>query len=376
MKKILTSDLLITDIIVKLDDAPQLQDIINKYDLQKGGKVAITKEQCEEFFRAVRDRPYTVTPGGSSANVLTTLSKLIGNRVGVEFLGVVGDGMHRGQILDSLHAANITLMPPEEHLSKDVMREGATSFVITFPDGARTIATYQGNARELLKPEMIDDAMIERNNILFMQGSLWQKMDEAFANKLMTLRQGHNKELWLALPTHAKFGEENSERFKFLLPSASIILANDEELARIYKTDDRDNALKLLQQDIENSKSAPNHQLAFITRGDQGAVLVTKKGNINEKGIKHYPITPRNDGIKNTLGAGDTAFAGFLTGHLLNMSPDDSVRLAMTLAAAKLREEGPRLADPLSTLRKDFPGLVSMLDRLPHREEVYNGGRY
>lgn len=366
--KILTSDFLIIDYILSTEGNEELKQIVKEYGLESGGKRALAPEQFKkvsEVVKRIMARPnnrVAIEPGGSSANVLVTMNKLLGNgKADVDFLGVVGNDSNSEIIKASLEDGGINLLP-KDYKHKDP--QAAISYVITPPGGERTIITYPGNAREILKPDIITDNMVKSSDVIFVQGSLWQKLDENFADKLLDLRWNHKKQLWLALPTHAKFGEENANKFQWLVTSANLILGNIEELSRIYKTDPENPVLaldKLRKTFIDHEHVLKGHgydkpQVAFITLGSKGSAIVTKGG------IQY--ISPRHinsEEIVNTLGAGDTAFAGFAAGYLKGLNNEVSAEIAMALANQKLRHNGARLDDPQAALRKASPKLASLV---------------
>ncbi len=380
MTNILTSDILIADLITPLSGNGKLESLVKKYDLKAGGKAALTDEQFEEFSQAVQGYPVTMLPGGSSSNVLATLSKLFGkDNVNVKFIGVVGDDVYSKGIKSSLKEAGIKLLP-DSNTYKNFSPQTAVSYVILLPNGERTIATHTGNAKSILKPDIITDELVKNTDAMLVQGSLWQKLDPNFADKLLDMRWKHNKELWLALPTHAKFGEEKAEQFQWLVTSANVVLGNDEELARIYHTSPDEALVKLQQVFKEHNvleregRSGGKKPVGFITRGKKGSVVVTEDGI---KEILPYPI--KVEEIKNTLGAGDTAFAGFAAGYIKALPNETSAKIAMALASEKLRYNGPRLENPRESLRKASRELSDELIGIGKRNDeptLVGGGRY
>jgi len=410
MTKILTSDLLISDVITRVDydrDGHKihngsleqvLDEMYKKLDpetgglMHKGGKYTINKEDFQKFEQAIEGHDYDLRAGGSSANFLTTLKKLLPKEVDIDFLGVAGNDYndkHTATIRNSLKG---TIGPDllhviEDGFPKDSKLEPAISFVIVEPNGERTIFTYPGNAKDIIKPEMITEDMVKNADVLVMQGSQWEKMAPSVADRMVALRlqagkedkkrlQNGGHELWLALPTHAKFGQDNAERFKYLIPSANVVLGNVEELLNIYQIhqsngdqDKTHQALLALQKDFkqeylkkaseEKNKNDRWHgsinQVGLITLGEKGAALITKDRI-------HY-IAAANvakEDIVNKLGAGDTAYAGFAAAYLkhpvssLNQfqptNYEYAARTAMELAGQKLKQDGPRLENPLKAL--------------------------
>ncbi len=373
---ILTADLVIPDLIVNISDNPKLQDLVDKYQLKRGGKRALSYDEFKEFSAVVdkmkKDGKVIVEPGGSSANVLVTLSKLLGKgKLNVKYFGVVGDDEYTDIVKRSLKEAGIELVPDPETY-KNQKPETARSFILMYPDGARTIATYPGNARDILKADMVTEDMVKKSDVIFILGSAWERFDHGFVNKITDMRFKNQKELWLALPTHAEFGKENGELFRYIIPSANVILGNKGELERIYEnelekinngSDKKVDAIHALRDLLEKRKylfdsegwKSYRQPVALITDDIEPAYIITGVGDPNEddstRGITKIDtkkVESRN--VVSTLGAGDTSFAGFLAGLAKNRTNEESAELAMTLAGEKVRNFGPRLKHPRASL--------------------------
>lgn len=349
--RILSGDILIADVIAPLEGNPVLAALVEKCQMKPGGKQTIDAARMEEFSKAVAGRSVTVTPGGSSANMLTTLSKLMGKKVDIRFLGVVGEGSYSDIIKRSLNEAHIALVP--ERLPDRPLPQAAVSFVMVTKGGQCTIATHPGNARDILKSAMITDGMVHTSDILLVQGSLWNKLDRTFPNRLVALGRKHGKTLWLTLPTQPGFDEEDAAHFQRLIPDADLLLGNDAELVRAFCLP-IDAALSELQRMFRENTA--RRQIGFITCGKTGAAVVTAD---SIERISPMPINAAD--IVNTLGAGDTAYAGFAAGLLKGLSPMESAQIAMALAEEKLRINAPRLPDPRSVLARHFPHLDKLL---------------
>ncbi len=335
MTSILSSDILIADVITAVEGNSHIAALIAKYDLKPGGKRAIDEHQFQEFSAAVEGQPITLSPGGSSANMLTTLGKLFDKKLSITLIGVAGGGFSSQMIKSSLEEAGIALIP--QTLPPSPVPKTAMSYVMVYPDGQRTIATWAGNAREILRPEMITDAAVKASDIILLQGSLWGKMGAAYADRLYQLGLKHKKELWLALPTHSMVGGNHIDSFRDIIPHASLVLGNEEELARVFRA-----SAAAALQDLQRLLGPG--QVGFITLAEKGAAIITS-GEITY--VPLHSDTP--DRIVNTLGAGDAAFAGFAYGYIKKMPHAKSAAVAMALAAAKLTINGSRLPDP-----KDF----------------------
>jgi len=170
----------------------------------------------------------------------------------------------------------------------------------------------------------------------------------------------HNKELWFALPTTAKFANLSAERMKYDLGRTNVILGNDEELHAIFGGNNRKETLERLRDHMfefglhskgnwsrdhspsgHYNYSGPTDQVAYISCGKDGADIVTKDD------IYHIKELPLQEGPKYKLGAGDAGFAGFLFGWMhrdelgYNEEPEIALRrcgdMAMALASETIK---------------------------------------
>lgn len=375
MKKILTGDILLMDLIAPLNEktsprhagSAALPTLIKELGLRKDRKKVIDRIELEQLLKTIPKTSLEQYPGGSSANVMTTLRKLMGNEVDISFLGIVGD-QYNAPILHSLADAGITLLPPPKSY-ENKKAETAVSVVLVGKDRKRMVATYRGNARELLDPGNVTEELVNAHDVVFLQGSLWEKFKPELADRLTKFRWKCGKELWLALPTHSKTGTQDFTHVRHMIHSANIVLANIGELARTYGVIDNEveedkitaaqtkKAAKKLQQDFNHAyhdKEAmppPKTQVGFITLGDKGAMVVTAKKILY---IPASPVAPEH--IVNNLGAGDAAFAGFLAGQLKGLDAETSAHIGVSLAAEKLKEPGPRLSDPKKSRAAEMLG--------------------
>ena len=229
MTRILASDLLVSDEIVTLAGHPALQPLMQKYQLTPGGKTNISKETSAEFARVFAKLPRILQPGGSSANFLCTLARLLPDEVEGDYIGVigrydkVGDGDRK--IWDSLKEANIRLLPHHQGFAPSFEPETAVSYVIVIPGGQRTVATYSGNARHLLTPDRLENNIMLEHDILLLQGALWQKLEWGYADRLLALRRQYNRTLWLTLPTYAEFSFKHAAFFRSSFPQPTFFSA-------------------------------------------------------------------------------------------------------------------------------------------------------
>ncbi|MGE3713387.1 MAG: PfkB family carbohydrate kinase [Alphaproteobacteria bacterium] len=370
--RILTSDLLITDISKELKKNPKLNEYAKRHGMEPGGKTLLDYERYKEMTPLMMRGGLFTAPGGSSANVVTTLSRLMGDGVEVSFIGRVGNGPISEAIDYEMRDANINMIRPP--IPDGLQLHGAVTYALLSEDerGERDKhnATYPGNVHEIIKPETADEQLVKNTDAVFMQGSLWQKFDPEFSNRLMKYRWDLQKELWLALPTKAEFGVDQQDFFQFLIPSANVVLGNMDELCRTagllgkkgnaaeLSPGQRMQALQKLRDafnrhfEDEDKMIRKDKQRAFITDGSNSAWVVTRD-KIEEIHVNKMP----DEQIRNKTGVGDTAFSGFLYGYLNGLDAEQSARIGVTLAREKLKEDDSRLPDPQKTLKDVLPYL-------------------
>lgn len=353
--RILSTDLLVADVIAHVNDQPELIALMEQYHLIPGGKRRLEEDEAQAFAEAFAPCKTMVAPGGSSANMLVTLSGLLGKKIEIRFVGVPGEGEHGEIIRKAMRDANIALLP--EHIPSGVRTQEAVSYILVDDEGQCSSATYPGNAHSVLKPAVLPEHLVEHCDIVLMQGSLWSKLSEDFTDRLASLIKKHGRDLWLTLPTQAQISKYEHEKFHSMLPEAELLLGNTEELCRLYGAD-LDDAIKALQTSLRSPDRSKERLsgVAFITSGSQGCMLITRDS------VQEIPAQPIETGdIVNCIGAGDTSYAGFAAGYLTKLSMEESAHIGMMLASLKLRHDSPRLESPLSTLKSAAPQMAKQL---------------
>ncbi|MFO0389808.1 MAG: carbohydrate kinase family protein [Alphaproteobacteria bacterium] len=375
--RVFATDISTVDKNYSLIRNPALQAVADSYGCSKGSKGPLDDAQLADIAPRTSGNRFTEFAGGSSANTLATLSKLMGkDAIDIDFLSVVPEKGHAAAVIEAaMQKAELNLIRAK--MPEGVAAQEATSYIFKHEDGEKSSLTHSGTARQALKKSMLKPDMMKDYDAIMVQGALWQKFDWDFVDELLDQRWKHGKELWLTLPTVAKFGESKKDFFEWLTRSANLVLANIKELALVEGVIDasvkeenmtvaqKDEALRRLQASFNvDDASFPDkqrmvnrhRQVGFITDGKYGSHVVTKDD------IKYYPTEPLPvEEIANSAGIGDTAFAGFIYGYLNGMSHENSAKIGMALAKEKLREDAPRLMEPKNALKKVMPYLGHML---------------
>lgn len=391
----LSADLLITDRMVELNALPEAERAEIQVLMDEGGiigndKTAIGVELSGRIAAALQGVEIPSNGGGSAANTLITLLRMNKN-YSADFFGVAGNEAASDINRHDLADAWINLFPAEPvTVQPDNPPTGATSYVFVYPDGSRSAAVCRGNIKDYVTPEMITDELVSKADVILAPGSLRYKLGEEFMDRLLKLRWDHGKPLILTLPTQSQLAAEESDKFRFYIPSANVVLSNEKELARVYETlpENADGSIKdekyiteeewavaghkalkelhkmmkenshiLAEKAKETGNPALAKQVAFITLGKAGAAVLTP--DMDEPLIVPGITVPASE-IKNSIGCGDTAFGGFLWAYYEGLSLNACAQVANTLAAEKIKINAARLPDPLASLETTMPMVATL----------------
>ncbi len=341
--RILSSDLLICDVLLSIAQNAELVPLIEEYNqthpehpIAAGSKSPLTAEEFAQWQQVVGAHGKYVA-GGSAANTLSTLKQLLGEAVQIHFIAAYGADAAGDVIAKSLARDGFHLLPQEAPFANV---QTATSFVLVDARGERSIVGFGGTARQKILSAYAEKEPLEDYDVLFLPGSLWQKYGAEFAQRLYQSCIDKGKRLWLSLPTHSQSGRQYNDAVRALIPQAEVVLANADELKRLTGCERLEDALAALQTML-------GVHMAFITDGGRGAVVVTKE-SLHHVPSDNVPVS----NVKNTLGAGDAAFAGFLYGVIQKMPVEKSAKIAMTLAAENIRHDSARILDARRVLEQ------------------------
>jgi sugar/nucleoside kinase (ribokinase family) len=174
----------------------------------------------------------------------------------------------------------------------------AQCFVLVTPDAQRTMLTYLGACVDF-GPDDIDKDVIAASEIIYLEGYLFDPphAKEAFRTAAAIAHQAGRK-VALSLSDPFCVGRHRDEFLDLIAGHVDILFANEAEITALYQTQDFDRAINEVKGHVE---------LAALTRGAQGSVVVTKDT------VAHYPAQPVTQ-VVDTTGAGDLYAAGFLAG--------------------------------------------------------------
>ena len=254
--------------------------------------------------------------GGSVANSIVGLSQL-DNKVG--FIGKVNEDDLGGKYEEGLKKENVEYFYSKK---KEEMPTGTCLILIT-PDSERTMCTFLGIAGKINEND-VDVSAVKNSEITFLEGYLWDEGDPKKAfNKAI---ENSNK---AAMSLSDLFCvERHKPHFLDLVKNKlDIIFANEQEALSLIDTKNFDEVISFSKQ-LE--------KIIVITRGEKGSIAIQKNEVVecnSKKDLKIVDLT----------GAGDLFAAGFLHGHVNNLSLKESLEKGTEMSAKIIQKIGARL---------------------------------
>ena len=300
----------IVDVICKVED-----DFITKNNLTKSTmKLIFDGKEFKDLLSNLKIEK-TVS-GGSVANSIVGLSQL-GNEVG--FIGKVNDDDLGGKYEDGLKQENVKYIYSKK---KEELPTG-TCLILVTPDSERTMCTFLGTAGKINENDVSSDA-IKQSETILLEGYLWDEGEpkKAFEKAI----QSANK-VAMSLSDQFCVDRHKPHFLELVKNKLDITFANEQEIMSLIDA-------KSFDEVINFSKSL--NKIIVLTRGEKGAVAINGD-EVVECGIK--------EGLKivDLTGAGDLFAAGFLHGHVNNMSLKESLDKGTEMSSKVIQQIGARL---------------------------------
>jgi fructokinase len=299
----------IVDVICKVED-----NFITNNSLTKSTMKLVDEAEFKKLLSNLKIEE-TVS-GGSVANSIVGLSQLE-NKVG--FIGKVNNDALGQKYEDGLKKENVNYFYSKK---KEELPTGTCLILIT-PDSERTMCTFLGTAGKINEND-VDANAIKKSEITFLEGYLWDEGEpkKAFDKAI----QGANK---VAMSLSDLFCvERHKPHFLNLVKNKlDITFANEQEITSLIDA-------KNFNEVVNFSKQLK--KLIVITRGVNGATAI-KGDEIVECGVQ------KNLKILDLTGAGDLFAAGFLHGHVNNLSIKKSLEKGTEMSSKVIQKIGARL---------------------------------
>lgn len=281
-------------------------------DLILSGDVAPAFNQTEKLVDSA-----ALTIGSSSAIFACGAARL---GLKVAFVGVCGDDIFGRFMLTEMQRRGVDVS------NIMVRADGQTGLSVILNRGAdRAILTHLGLI-PALRASDVPDALLRNARHLhvasyFLQTNLQPDLPSLFERARSC-----------GLTTSLDTNYDPSEKwlgFDELLPAIDIFLPNKTEALSITQSEDIESAARQL---------ADKCKLVVIKLGANGAMLRAKDQTIR---VASIPVN-----IVDTVGAGDTFDAGFLSGCLMGWELEKSLHLAAICGSLSLQASGGTAAQP------------------------------
>ena len=299
----------IVDVICKVQDS-----FLTDNKLTKSTMKLVEESEFKKLLSGLKIEE-TVS-GGSIANSIVGLSQL-GNKVG--FIGKVNDDDLGNKYKEGLKKENVEYF---YSIKKEELPTGTCLILIT-PDSERTMGTFLGTAGKINEND-VDVKAVKNSEITFLEGYLWDEGEpkSAFDKAI----QNSNK---VAMSLSDLFCvERHKPHFLDLIKNKlDIIFANEQEALSLIDAKNFDEVISFSKQ-LEKT--------IVITRGEKGSIAIQKNEVVecdSQKNLKIVDLT----------GAGDLFAAGFLHGHVNNLSLKESLEKGTEMASKIIQKIGARL---------------------------------
>ena len=300
----------IVDVICKVDD-----NFIAQNGLTKSTMKLIFDEN--EFKKLLTNLKIEKTvSGGSVANSIVGISQL-GNKVG--FIGKVSNDDFGSKYEEGLKKENVEYFYSKK---KEELPTG-TCLILVTPDSERTMCTFLGTAGKINENDVSSDA-IKKSEIIFLEGYLW---DEGDPKKAFDKAINNANKVAMSLSDQFCVDRHKPHFLNLVKNKLDITFANEQEITSLIDAKNFDEVINF---------SKKLSKLIVLTRGKKGAIAI-KGDEIVECGVQ------KNLQIVDLTGAGDLFAAGFLHGHVNNLSIKESLQKGTEMSSKVIQQIGARL---------------------------------
>ena len=299
----------IVDVICKVEDS-----FLSKSNLTKSAMKLVDETEFKKLLSSLKIEQ-TIS-GGSVANSIVGLSQL-GNKV--SFIGKVSKDDLGNKYEEGLKKEKVEYFYSKK---KEELPTGTCLILIT-PDSERTMCTFLGIAGKINEND-VDVSAVKNSEITFLEGYLWDKGDPKKAfNKAI---QSSNK-VAMSLSDQLCVERHKPHFLDLVKNKLGITFANEQEILSLINTKNFDEVISFAKK---------IGSLIVITRGEKGSIAIQKNEVVecdSQENLKIVDLT----------GAGDLFAAGFLHGHVNNLTIKESLQKGTEMASKIIQKIGARL---------------------------------
>ena len=298
---------------------------VRDHGLVKGTMHLIDESRARRLYEAMG--PGIEISGGSAANTIVGVASFGGR---AQYVGKVRDDQLGEVFGHDLRSTGVGYDTPAATSGPPTGR----CLILISPDAQRTMNTFLG-ASARLSPDDIDEALIARGKILYLEGYLFDPpgAQEAF-RVAAAVAHAAGRKVSLTLSDPFCVDRHRAAFLDLVERPVDVLFANEAEIRSLYEVGDFDAALQRVCRHCE---------VAALTRGPRGSLVV---GGDEVHVIDACPV----DTLVDTTGAGDLYAAGFLFGLSHGVDLASCGRLGSLAAAEVISHVGARPTVPLAEL--------------------------
>jgi sugar/nucleoside kinase (ribokinase family) len=316
----------IVDVLSHADD-----EFLARENLVKGSMALIDTSRAESLYDTMG--PAIEVSGGSAANTIAGLASF-GGKGG--FVGRVRDDQ-----LGNVFSHDLLELGVEFDVAPatDGPPTGRCLILVT-PDAQRTLNTFLGAGADL-GPNDVDESLISRAQITYLEGYLWDPLaaKEAF-RKASKVAHTAGRKIAFSLSDSFCVDRWRQEFIYLAENEIDILFANEDEIMALYQVKSFEEALQHVSRHCE---------IAALTRSEKGSVIVSGDD-------VHIIDTEPTSCVVDTTGAGDLYAAGFLYGLSRDRDLQTCGRLGSIAASEVISHMGARPESSLKQLSRERLG--------------------
>lgn len=310
----------VVDVIASASD-----EDVDFHGLVKGSMVLVDSEQADAFYSAMG--PAVEVSGGSAANTVAGVASFGG---AAAFIGKVRDDQMGGVFTHDIRSIGVEFSTPPATEGEATAR----CLVLVTPDAQRTMTTYLGAARRLAA-EDIDQDLVSRAQVTYLEGYLWDPPDAISAlRQAVAWAHAAGRRVAFSLSDPFCVDRHRDEFLALLDGDVDVLFANEAEAMSLFEVASLDEAIAAVRGRCD---------VAVLTRGPEGSVVVSGDA------VLAVPAAPVNQ-VVDTTGAGDLYAAGFLFGLTHAADLEACAQLGSIAAAEVISHVGARPQTSLAAL--------------------------
>ena len=299
----------IVDVICKVEES-----FLSKNNLTKSTMKLVDEVEFKKLLLNLKIEE--TIAGGSVANSVVGLSQL-GNLV--SFIGKVNNDELGNKYEKSLTNEKVKYC----YQKKEESTPTGTCLILITPDSERTMCTFLGIAGKISDKDINENA-VKNSELIFLEGYLW---DEGEPKKAFNKAINISKKTAMSLSDQFCVERHKKSFFDLVNNKLDIIFANEQEILSLVDCKNFDEVISFGKQ---------LGKILVITRGEKGSVAIQKNEVVECESKKNLKIV-------DLTGAGDLFAAGFLHGHVNNLSIKESLEKGNEMSSKIIQKIGARL---------------------------------